>query len=124
MIILNIIFGTVCFSKILFGIPCPACGITRATILLLTGHFRASVQMHPLLLLIIFSGIFLLFIKKILKNYILFIKIYVIICLVIFVIFYIYRMRLYYPYTEPMTYWQDNYLDKIMILFRKYKLQG
>lgn len=121
MIIFNYIFGSVCFSTIVFGIPCPACGITRATLLLLTGHFRESFQMHPLLILVILGIITYVIIKKRLKNYRFFIKIYVIICLVIFVVFYIYRMKLYYPNLEPMVYRQDNYLHKIVILINNYK---
>lgn len=37
-----------------FGIPCPGCGLTRATFLLLHGHLRASLTYHA------FAPIFLL----------------------------------------------------------------
>ncbi len=123
MIILDNIFGTVCFSKILFGVPCPACGITRAAKLMLTFRFRESFQMHPLLLLIVLEGIFCLIIKKILKKYRFFINFSVIICIVIFVSFYIYRMQLYFPEVEPLIYKEDNYLHKILRLYAGYKLQ-
>lgn len=123
MIVLNRIFHSVCYSTILFGIPCPACGMTRATILLLTGHFRESFQMHPLLLLFIFELIFCLCIKKILNNYRFFINISVILCMVIFVSFYIYRMKMNYPNIAPMVYRQDNYLHKILIFLHKCRLQ-
>lgn len=123
MIIMNLIFGTVCFSTILFGIPCPACGITRAALLLLTGHFRESFQMHPLLLLVILGFIIYPIIKNKLKNYGFFVKIYVIICILIFVSFYIYRMNRYFPNVEPMVYRPDNYFHNILVLIHKCRLQ-
>ncbi len=123
MIFLNSIFGTVCISKLFIGVPCPACGITRASVFLLTGHFREAYQMHPLLFLIIMEVVFCLIIKKVLKNYRFFINISVIICMAIFVSFYIYRMKVYYPNVEPMVYWKDNYLHKMINLYHSYRLQ-
>ncbi len=39
-----------CPSAGLFGLPCPGCGLTRATLLLLRGHFAESFALHPLAL--------------------------------------------------------------------------
>ncbi|WP_408632116.1 DUF2752 domain-containing protein [Mobilisporobacter senegalensis] len=97
----------------LFGIPCPACGITRATKLLLTGHFVESFQMHPLLVLVIIGCLLYLILNILLKKYIDFIKYYGIICILIFICFYIYRMKMYYPNVEPMLYREDNLLSKL-----------
>lgn len=38
---------TVCPSKLLYQIPCPGCGVTRATLLLLKGHFIDAVTLNP-----------------------------------------------------------------------------
>ena len=35
-----------------FGIPCPGCGLTRATLALLHGDLHAALRFHPLVLLI------------------------------------------------------------------------
>lgn len=40
------IFHTVCPFAILTGIACPACGLTRASLLLFTGHFAAAAQLN------------------------------------------------------------------------------
>lgn len=40
-------FGTVCPGRILVGQPCPACGLTRAGILLLSGRFADAWRMNP-----------------------------------------------------------------------------
>lgn len=37
-------FGTVCPFRILFNFPCPACGLTRASISLLCGNFIQAFQ--------------------------------------------------------------------------------
>jgi len=121
--IINFLFGSVCYSTILFGIPCPACGITRAAKLLLTGHFRESFQMHPLLFLVIIGVVIYPLLKKLLKNYRFFINSYVIICILIFVCFYIYRLQKYYPNVEPMVYKEDNLLVKARALIDYAKQQ-
>lgn len=119
MIVIDHFLGTICLSTILLGIPCPSCGITRATILMLTGHFRESLQMHPLLPIVIFGVLGSLFIKIKLKKYLFLIKYYVIIAVAVFVIFYIYRMKLYYPDVEPMVYTPDNVLHHFRQLIQK-----
>jgi hypothetical protein len=39
-----------------FHRPCPGCGMTRAVDLLLIGHWRASLQMHPLAVPMVLAG--------------------------------------------------------------------
>ncbi len=112
--IVDYIFNTVCISTILFGVPCPACGMTRAAKLLLTGHFARSFQMHPLLLLVVLEAVFYLIIKAKLPENRLLPNASLILCLAIIVCFYIYRMWVYYPYAEPLVYRPDNYLRQII----------
>jgi hypothetical protein len=38
---------TFCIFKIFTGIPCPSCGSTRATLLLLHGEFAKSILINP-----------------------------------------------------------------------------
>jgi len=35
-----------------FGVPCPGCGLTRATLALLHGNVRAALHFHPLVFLL------------------------------------------------------------------------
>ncbi len=43
---------TVCPTAGLLGIPCPGCGLGRATIAALTGHFSEAMHYHPLFFLV------------------------------------------------------------------------
>jgi hypothetical protein len=42
-----------CPMRMLLGIPCPSCGLTRATRLAMGGHFLAATHMHPLWLIVL-----------------------------------------------------------------------
>jgi hypothetical protein len=41
-------FGSVCFVKNIYGIPCPSCGITRSILALLTGDVAGALFLNPL----------------------------------------------------------------------------
>ena len=38
---------TVCPSKLIYHIPCPGCGVTRATLLMLRGSITDALMMNP-----------------------------------------------------------------------------
>ncbi len=103
LILFALIFHDVCPVQILYGLPCPGCGLTRAGVLLLTGHFAAAFQMHPFI-----YGWAALLLYVLLCRYIkgckpkgaLQLMIVLIACMLLF---YIYRMLLYFPDVEPMT---------------------
>lgn len=42
---------TLCPTKLLFGIPCPGCGMTRACLLLLHGDILEAIKMNPNILI-------------------------------------------------------------------------
>ena len=44
IIVTQIIFGSVCPMVIIFKYPCPACGLTRACISILIGHFEKAIE--------------------------------------------------------------------------------
>ena len=57
------LFHSVCPIAILFGFPCPACGLTRAGISFLTTHFSTAFQMNPCIFLLIPYFLYLWFIN-------------------------------------------------------------
>ncbi|MGL4855199.1 MAG: DUF2752 domain-containing protein [Lentisphaeria bacterium] len=116
------LFGTVCYLRLLFGIPCPFCGITRAAIFILQGKFFLAWQMHPLIILVIifcfFWGTNRYFLhKEKIKGF----SKLVFLFLLIFIIFYIYRIRLYYPWQEPMVYTNNNLMDFLNYLIKNWR---
>lgn len=116
---LQLLFGTMCLAKLFTGFPCPGCGLTRAGFFFFQGRFLESLHMNAFFmlgLLFLFVGIV---IKKLLKKNSLFINTYVIIVLVLFFIYYGYRMYHYFPETEPLTYWKGCFLEQIRRLLEQ-----
>jgi hypothetical protein len=47
--LLAVVFeAPVCPTASLLGVPCPGCGLTRATLALLRGDWRGALHLHPL----------------------------------------------------------------------------
>lgn len=42
----NFFLGKICPMRMLAGVPCPGCGLTRAFLLLLQGKVREATAMH------------------------------------------------------------------------------
>lgn len=102
-----------CPSRELLGLPCPGCGLTRSILLILRGRFAESWQLQPfgyawLALAMVF----------ILDRYVfetrqrLWMGLLTVICIGM-VALYGYRMATLFPYTEPMTYYEENMMRRI-----------
>ncbi len=48
--LLGLVPYTTCLVKLLFSVPCPGCGMTRATLRLLRGDVLGSLAYHPVAL--------------------------------------------------------------------------
>ena len=67
--LLKYTFGTVCTLKLFCGLPCPFCGITRATILLMNFEFKEALQMQPLVIFVIIGVALYTFLRYFSNNY-------------------------------------------------------
>ena len=97
--------GSNCLIKRTIGIPCPSCGMTRATYYLFTFQFDKAFYYHPLVFIMpITLGTFLLngygIFKTLFRS-----KLFWGFIIVSFVVVYVLRMYLYFPHTEPMDYY-------------------
>lgn len=116
----NIILGRICPLRMIFGIPCPGCGITRAFLLALQGRFHEATEMHlfwiPLTILVIVFLTVRYFVadEKLLERSKKVIKTCFIILMILLVIYYIYRMIMWYPNKEPMVYDTNNVISRIL----------
>lgn|GEM_PF-421410 len=99
----QLVFTTICPMQLLFGLPCPGCGLTRAAMLLLKGQVKEAYGMHPFLfvgiLLLLYWGFFRYILGKKAKGLLL---LTALVCIAM-LLFYIYRMYLYYPDIQPMN---------------------
>lgn len=96
------VFGYICPSMIIVGIPCPACGLTRAGLMFFTGHFNESFDMHPLFIFVLI--LMVLYIKCLLlkKSTIRLRQAAIILLIISFPLFFA-RMILFFPKQEPLV---------------------
>ncbi len=112
--IMELTLGEVCFTKLVVGFPCPFCGLTRAGLSLIGFRLIAAYKFNPLIYFIA-----VLFILWCMSRYLRIIpkKLVTTLFVVLIVIsipIYLYRLTTLFPYTEPMTY-NDNNLFKVVI---------
>lgn len=125
IILSNIILGKVCIMRMLFGIPCPGCGITRAFILLSQGKIKEATIMHPFWIAIVVLLIAFLinryFVKdkKMSKKVMSVLKVCAIITLLLCIVYYIYRMIAWYPQKEPVIYDSENVFNILVHFINK-----
>ena len=118
LLVTKCVFGYVCPSMIITGLPCPGCGLTRAGVYFFTGRFSQSLEVHPLFipvfLLALCAAICKLFFPDKLKRF------YIPAVILAFCLFAVYlvRMKYLFPHYPPMTPNKDFVLRKI-IYFEK-----
>ncbi len=119
-VISHVVFHEFCPMRLLTGLPCPGCGITRAVILFITGHFTQSFSMHPLALPWILLGLYFCICRYILdckpKGIIV---IGTGLCIAMIIV-YIIRMMTVFPDQPPMTYTPNPLGDLLIALVSRH----
>ena len=113
---LFLLTDTICLSQLIFGLPCPGCGLTRATLAFLSLDFQRAFQMHPLLILAwvdIALVATLIVTKKREKITFAFLSV----SLIAFLGVYAYRMMTLYPDVQPMVPFKNCLLGLLSRLF-------
>ncbi len=106
-------FGVFCPLKIFCGVPCPACGMTRALLKILQGHWREAFTMNPMIYgWILMGGIWFLqrYLGKCRK-----IRLHILLIVVCSMTILLFgrEMPKKFPDQEPYTYYEDNILARI-----------
>ena len=116
LLLLYVLTDTNCLVEAIIGIPCPGCGLTRATIAFITLDFPRAFQMHPLFLLayldiaLVSLAILTGKVSDISRNIL-------IVSLVLFIGVYAYRMVTMYPLIAPMKPNPHSLLNQLIALF-------
>ena len=114
MVIMSLFGNGICPLSNIWGFPCPGCGMTRSLVLLLTGNWRESWQMHP------FLGAWILFIAAAGVERYLFQtngkwkKIVLGLLAAGMILWYVYRMATVFPNAEPYIYIEGNMMEKVV----------
>lgn len=119
IVLSNAVFGKICALRMLAGIPCPGCGLTRAFLLIVQGDIRTATEMHPFWIPIVFVlvsfavGRYFIENKEKRRKIFYIIRLLAILTLIGMFVLYVYRMVNYYPDVEPMVYDKDNILNMV-----------
>lgn len=110
----------VCPMVLLTGLPCPGCGMTRAALLFLKGHWLQAFWMHPFFYVLLALATAAFILRYAAGRSITGMRWIVSVTLFLSIVFYIYRMMRYFPDREPMVYVPRNILRFSNMLSHKY----
>lgn len=124
LVVFQHVLYSMCPSVWMAGLPCPACGMTRAGMLVLTGHFREAAYLQPFIYGIFAFAVLLVVYRYILlKDSLRWVRWYLTVMGICMILFYIYRMVRFFPDTYPMNYCEYNLLHYLKVLFRRIVIQ-
>lgn len=118
-VITNLIFHAFCPLIIFCGIPCPGCGISRATAYFLTGRWQQAWQMNPMIFPIVAAAVYFGWNRYLLGRKARGIKVVIIVLAVLLVAVYAVRMYLYFPNRVPYVYTENNMLAHLYLFWRQ-----
>ncbi len=110
-------FGGGCPSIIIAGLPCPGCGLTRATMAFLSFDFIRAWNYNPFIYLIIALGCLAFYFRYIKRKIFPYFTTISIVIVLLMITYFVVRMVLYFPHEEPMTYKSDNLIRRFIELY-------
>ena len=118
-VLVNMTFHAFCPMVIFTGLPCPACGMSRAMFYLVTGNITASVQMHPVVLWIVCLFLYFAWNRYLKGRDAKGMKILLGMTFAMLIICYVWRMFLYFPDKAPCVYTKRNVLAGIFPFYEQ-----
>lgn len=118
VLITNLCHLTSCTTKLIFGFPCPGCGLSRAFMSLLKLDFKGAIYYNATLFVMPIVAVVIIFrdvgwINKLYKS-----KVFWIIILVVCIGYYICRMIIFFP-NSPLEYYPDNLFSIVIEWIQK-----
>ena len=125
-VVTNLVFHAFCPLIIFCGIPCPGCGVSRATAYFMTGRWKQAWLMNPMIFPIAFTAVYFGWNHYLLGRKARGIKAIIIALLALLVVVYGVRMYLYFPNRVPYVYTENNVLAHLYLYWRQvmYRIVG
>ena len=114
------VFGAFCPMVIMTGFPCPGCGMTRAFLCVLTGHFADAAAYNACIYLWITAGGYFFWNRYVKGRRAKGIIRILGAIAVIMTGYYFYRMALQFPGAEPLVFYEGNVIGKIIPKYNGY----
>ena len=111
--IIQLLFGYICPFRLLTGIPCPACGLTRAGLSLLCFDIDKALFYNPMIIPIALLITYWFIYRYILNKKAPYITCITILLCIALLLLYVYRMYKDFPNHYPMEYLPRNILSPI-----------
>lgn len=110
------IFGAYCPVVLLTGYPCPGCGMTRAAMEFIKGEWLVAYNLNLMVYLWVAFGIYFFVVRYVFNKEKKLTNILLIVLLVLQVLWYIYRMFTEFPGEPPMSYWNNNLINRVPVV--------
>ena len=117
-IVVNLVFHAFCPLVIFCGLPCPGCGVTRATVCFLSGRWQQAWQLNPMIFPIMITAAYFAWSRYFRGRKAKGIKGCLVLIAALLVIVYLVRMRMYFPDREPYIYKEDNMMAHFNTMLR------
>lgn len=99
---------------IIFGLPCPGCGITRALLYVLQGRFADAFYMNPSVYLWLVFLLYIIVVRYVFGKPLKHAPALAVIIIVVMVARFGYGMYMYYPESPPFAYTGGNVMEDII----------
>lgn len=118
-IVVNLIFHAFCPMVIIFGFPCPGCGLTRSLIYLLSGQIAQSVYINPMGIPVFCILTYFFWNRYIIGRNAKWIMPFTVGAIILLVMLYFWRMYNFFPNRIPYVYTENNILSKSSAFYQQ-----
>lgn len=113
-IVLRKLRGAFCPSVIIFGLPCPGCGVTRAALYVLKGQFEEAFYINPGIYLWMAFLLYIIVVRYIMGKPLKHAMVFITIIAILMIARFAYGMYMYYPTRPPFAYTGGNVMEDII----------